>query len=306
MKSASEELPLVSIVIPTYNHAHFLGKALQSVIDQTYPNWEAIVVDNHSSDKTVEVVEGMRDPRIRLLNIDNCGVIAASRNLGISESHGEWLAFLDSDDFWYPAKLQKCLDQLSRGYDLVCHGERWLGNGRDRQVMYGPESRATYHSLLFDGNCLSTSAIVMKRENAIAAGGFLEEPEIVTAEDYDFWLRLARAGARIGFVNEFLGEYTIHSGNQTRGVLRHMDAVLAVLERHLSYASENGTAFPGWLARKRRAIAYYSGARGLQDEGCHREAWKYFAQSVVTWPFYAKIYAAMLFNVLGKKVLVKS
>ena len=293
---------LVSVVIPTYNHAHFLVKSLGSVIAQTHGNWEAIVVDNHSADNTSEVIAGFADPRIRMVQIHNNGVIAASRNCGISEARGAWLAFLDSDDIWYPDKLQKCLEHLAEGYDLVCHGERWLGNGRDRQVFYGPEPRATYRSLLLDGNCISTSAVVVKTKKARAAGGFSEEPEIVTAEDYDFWLRLAKDGSKIGFVCEILGEYTIHSGNQTRGVIRHMDAVFAVLERHFT---SGGTAgIPGWQMKKRRAIAYYGGARGLQDDGHHREAWRYFWKAIMTWPFFPKTYLAILMNLFRKKILM--
>ena len=298
--------PLVSIVIPTYNHAHFLGSALQSVIDQTYCHWEAIVVDNHSDDDTVNVVKGFADPRIRFVQIHNQGVIAVSRNRGILDSRGELLAFLDSDDRWYPEKLKKCLERISEGYDLVCHGEKWIGNGRDRQVFYGPESRATYQSLLFDGNCISTSAVVMKIECALKAGGFLEDPQIVTAEDYDFWLRVAGAGCKIGFVGEILGEYTIHAMNQTRGVFRHMNAVLAVINRHLAQVAATGHGVLGWRARRRRAIAYYGGARGLQDEGQHREAWACFWKAITLWPFYSRIYPAMVFNALGKKILPKS
>ena len=91
-------LPLVSIVIPTYNHANYLSKALQSVLDQTYKNWEAIVIDNHSTDDTNEVINRYVDPRIKYLKIHNCGVIAKSRNVGIQTAKGEWIAFLDSDD----------------------------------------------------------------------------------------------------------------------------------------------------------------------------------------------------------------
>ena len=76
--------PLVSVVIPTYNHAHFLGVALESVIDQTYTNWEAIVIDNHSTDDTDAVVRSFKDSRISLLKIHNDGVIAASRSLPCS------------------------------------------------------------------------------------------------------------------------------------------------------------------------------------------------------------------------------
>lgn len=298
--------PLVSVVIPTYNHAHYIKRAIQSVIDQTYPHWEVFVIDNHSQDNTVSVVNEFSDPRIQLLQIHNHGVISASRNYGILESHGELIAYLDSDDYWGPEKLRKCVKRISEGYDLVCHGERWIGNERDRQVFYGPEARATYHSLLFDGNCMSTSAVVMKRECAMAVDRFNEDREIITAEDYDLWLRATRAGFKIGFLDEILGEYTIHTTNQTRGGLRHMEAILAVVNRHLAQMSAGDLGFLGWRARRRRAIVYYGGGRGLQVEGQHREAWACFWKALTLWPFYGRIYIAMLFNLLGKKILVNS
>ena len=92
--------PFVSVVIPTYNHAKFLGKALESVIYQTYRNWEVIVIDNKSTDGTRQVIENYKDPRIQYFKISNDGIIAKSRNLGINVAKGEWIAFLDSDDWW--------------------------------------------------------------------------------------------------------------------------------------------------------------------------------------------------------------
>jgi glycosyltransferase involved in cell wall biosynthesis len=300
--SGERATPLVSVIIPTYNHAHFLGRALQSVLDQTHPNWEAIVIDNHSQDNTDEIVRSYRDPRITLLKIHNKGVISASRNMGIRAARGEWIAFLDSDDFWYPAKLEHCLAKLNEGFDLVCHGERWLGEGRDRKMFYGPEARASYHSLLFDGNCISTSAVVVSREHVEAAGGFDEDPNVITAEDYDLWLRLARNGARIGFVHEILGEYLIHGGNQSKAVLRNMEAVMCVVRKHLADL-EVDTLAKRLSARRREAIVYYSGARGLQDNGQHGEAWPYFWRALSAWPFPVKFYAAMVLNALHRRLV---
>jgi glycosyltransferase involved in cell wall biosynthesis len=294
--------PLVSVIIPTYNHAQFLGRALQSVLDQTYPNWEAIVIDNHSQDNTDEIVRSHKDPRIALLKIHNNGVISASRNMGIRAARGDWIAFLDSDDLWYATKLERCLAKLDEGFDLVCHGERWLGEGRDRAVFYGPEARASYQSLLFDGNCISTSAVVVRREHVEAAEGFDEDPEVITAEDYDLWLRLARNGARIGFVHEILGEYLIHGGNQSKAVLRNMEAVMCVVRKHLA-ALELNTLAKRLSARRREAIIYYSGARGLQENGQHGEAWPYFWRALSAWPFLAKFYAAMVLNALHRRLV---
>src|SRR5687767_4383972 len=94
--------PLVSVIIPTYNHAPFLREALESLIAQDFRDWEALVVNNYSTDDTLEVVRSFDDRRIRVENFRNNGVIGASRNLGIRLSRGKYIAFLDSDDKWYP------------------------------------------------------------------------------------------------------------------------------------------------------------------------------------------------------------
>lgn len=259
--------PLISIIIPTYNHARFLGTALDSVRAQTETNWEALVVNNYSDDNTIDIVGAYDDPRIRLVNFANHGVIGAARNHGLSLTQAPFVAFLDSDDTWDSEKLARCMDKLSQGYDLVCHAEVWVGPGERRRTMkYGPEARATYESLLLEGNCISTSAVVVRREWLERTGAFSVQPEFVTAEDYDLWLKLARVGARIGFVDEVLGEYLIHDGNQSRAALRNMQAVMAVFEHHR--VALEGRISAGRL-RRREAVILYSGARGLQDSGQH-------------------------------------
>ena len=97
--------PLISIVIPSYNHARFIKNAIDSILNQTFLNWEVLVVDNYSSDETDIVLEKYIDNRIRCFKIKNEGVIARSRNKGILEAKGDWIAFLDSDDWWTNTKL---------------------------------------------------------------------------------------------------------------------------------------------------------------------------------------------------------
>lgn len=287
----------IAIIIPTYNHAAFLQKALDSLLAQDFVNWEAIVVNNFSQDNTTEVVASYHDPRIRIVDFANHGIIAASRNHGVAISKAPLLAFLDSDDAWYPSKLSKCIAFLEKGHDLVCHGEYWIGPGdRQRTVIYGPARRATYPSLLLEGNCLSTSAVVMRREIFSAAGGFCENPAFVTAEDYELWLKIAAMGGRIGFIEEVLGYYLIHEGNQSRAALRNMEAVMHVLNHHLAQASQG--AYPACAIRRRQALVYYDGARGLQRSGRFMDAWRYFIKAAYTWPWIARLYAAMALNAL--------
>ena len=289
--------PLVSIIIPTYNHAHFLRKALDSVVNQTFTNWEAIVVNNFSEDNTIEVVASYDDPRIRLVNFANNGIIGAARNYGLSLTEAPLIAFLDSDDFWYPEKLELCLDKLAFGYDLVCHSEIWAGPGERRRTMhYGPEVRATYESLLLEGNCISTSAVMVRRVWLDRTSAFSTKAEFVTAEDYDLWLKLAREGARIGFVEKVLGEYRIHDTNQSGPALRNMKAVMSVFEHHRAALED---LIPAERFRRREAIIHYSGARGLQVSGQFLAAWPYFLKAVLRYPWVFRFYAAMLLNVFG-------
>lgn len=145
--------PLVSIVIPSYNHGKFIGRAIESVLSQTYQTFEVIVIDNHSKDETDKVLNKFRDNRIKVLKIHNKGIIAISRNRGIKEAKGEWVAFLDSDDVWYPKKLEILLGLATNesNYDLLCSDELKVNikNGKKKLQVYGPVNRSVYHELLF-------------------------------------------------------------------------------------------------------------------------------------------------------------
>jgi len=101
--------PLVSIIIPTYNRAEDLKRALQSVLEQTFTDWEIVVVDNHSVDDTNSLIKSFNNRKIKLFKIHNEGIIATSRNLGLKHALGEYIAFLDSDDWWLPKKLEESI-----------------------------------------------------------------------------------------------------------------------------------------------------------------------------------------------------
>jgi len=291
--------PTVSVVIPTYNHAQFLRAAIQSVLDQTFRDWEAVIVNNYSEDETVEIVASYDDPRIRLVDFHNHGIIAAARNHGIALAQGEFVAFLDSDDTWYPEKLKRCIEKLQEGNDVVCHGEAWVKAGFPaRRVLYGPQRRTDYSSLLYDGNCLSTSAIVVRKTALYQVDGFCEDASMVTAEDYELWLKLAKVGCRFALVDEILGEYRIHGGNLSKAVIRNLQAELAVLEKHFGETPNHGFVF--WLRKQRRlAVAYYGAARGMQAEDNHVDALRWLARSWITYPLVARAYAAILISLFA-------
>jgi len=230
--------PLVSIIIPTYNRALLLRRALQSVVDQTYPHWEALVVDNHSRDETDDVVAGFGDDRIHLLKIHNHGVIAASRNMGLEQAKGEWAAFLDSDDAWYPKKLEVLMGALDANgdYEVLSNDELivFTETGSRKILRYGPFKQNFYRTLLVGGNRLSPSATLVQREFlARHQLAFAEGTDYVTVEDYGLWLDLARRGARFKFLRNVEGEFVIHGENSSGQHQQHAENNEALLRDHV-------------------------------------------------------------------------
>lgn len=288
---------LVSVVIPTYNHAEFLRLALQSVMDQSYPDWEAIVVDNHSEDHTDEVLRSFSDPRIRVIKIHNNGVIAASRNRGIAAANGKYVAFLDSDDTWCPEKLATCIEAFQGGIGLVSHGLRWIG-ARQRDMYSGPQPRATLDALIDHGNCITPSATVVLKKHLDAVGGFSEIPELATSEDYHLWIRLAGAGVNMHFVRQILGEYRIHAGNQSSAVGRHLRSVLGVVDEFLPQV--DGESWGRSMRRRRRySLAYYGAGRTLQYAKHYQDSLPYIIRAIKSWPFSVRNYAAAAIGIIG-------
>jgi len=290
------DAPLVSVVIPTYNHVQFLREALVSVIAQTERRWEALVINNFSEDDTEIMVSSLDDTRIKLFNFRNQGIIAASRNTGIQRARGQFVAFLDSDDRWAPEKLRSCVRRLQNGVDLVCHAERWFGEGvSGRAVYYGPSERGQFDSLLYQGNALSTSAVVIRRERLLECGGFSEDPKIVTAEDYDLWLRLAQGGNQIAFLDEVLGDFRLHAGSQSRSIERNLAAEIAVLDR--CYATLPAADKAERLRRARRlAIAHYSAGRNFQKARAPGSATKHLIKALRIYPWLLKPWMALALN----------
>ncbi|RMG91174.1 MAG: glycosyltransferase [Candidatus Dadabacteria bacterium] len=185
-------MPNVSVVIPTHDRLGLVDEAVASVLEQTFPDLELVVVDDGSTDGTAEhLAARFSDPRLRIVVQENRGASAA-RNRGAAETSGEWLAFLDSDDRWLPRKLERQLEALAAHPDhpAAYTEEIWYRNGRwanPRKI------HAKYSGWIFE-RCLplciiSPSSILMRREVFEALGGFDES--LPACEDYDLWLRLA-------------------------------------------------------------------------------------------------------------------
>ncbi len=180
----------VSVIIPTYNRKHTLGRAIESIISQTIKPLEIIIVDDGSNDGTREWIK-QEYPFIKYLNQNNSGV-SASRNRGIFSANGNWIAFLDSDDEWIPEKLERQLSILSSDKEAVfCHtNEIWIRNGTRVNQM---RKHQKYGGYIFE-KCLdmcriSPSSSIIKKEVFDHIGYFDES--LIVCEDYDLWLRIA-------------------------------------------------------------------------------------------------------------------
>jgi glycosyltransferase involved in cell wall biosynthesis len=258
----------VSVVIPTYNRARDLRRALASVVAQSRQDWEIIVIDNQSEDDTARVVEEFREARMKFLSVRNHGVIAMSRNRGVSAAAGEYVAFLDSDDWWLPRKLELCVSALDRGGDVVYHDLYLARNAsagpRLRRAGTWPLRSPVFSDLLERGNALVTSGVVVRRSKLLEAGGLSEDPRVASWEDYDCWLRLARVTERFHRLETALGFYWAGGGNVTAPArtVRNLTHLREIYFAPAGRASDHD--LPGWV--------HYNLGRAHCQLGAYREA----------------------------------
>ena len=207
--------PAVSVIMPTYNRADYLKKAVQSVLDQTFNEFEIIIINNYSIDNTVEVIKAFNDGRIKVINFKNEGIIAKARNQGIMQSVGKYIAFLDDDDLWCPDKLElqiKYMDEHPE-FDLVYSNALIIDeHGSRNGLLKNPTDAKTGHvfiDLLYD-NFIPILTVLIKREIIETNGVFNEDPSMRAAEDYEYWL-CASLKFNFGYIDKVLALYRIHS-----------------------------------------------------------------------------------------------
>jgi glycosyltransferase involved in cell wall biosynthesis len=224
--------PLVSVIIPTYNRVDYLKLALKSVLEQAYKNIEVIVTDDGSTDDTAKVVADFNDPRIKYFYQKNTSLPAATRNLGLREASGEYIAFLDDDDLWCPEKLEIQVEYLRKHLEYyLVYSNAWFidENGVRDGLLEKLESfkGGKIFEELVRYNCIPQLTVLMKREVFEKIGFFNEDPTLRAIEDYEYWLRVALQ-YKIGFVKEPLAMYRVHSGGATHEI-NHAKQILKAL-----------------------------------------------------------------------------
>lgn len=224
--------PTVSVVIPAYNYARFLGEAIESALKQTLPPLEVIVVDDGSTDNTAEVLARYGD-RVRVLRQKNQGVSVAA-NHGAEMARGDLLAFLDADDIWLPRKLELQVQRFFANPDLGlvhCGVADINTDGKVlRQYLNGLEGWVATEMLLFRRATIlgGGSGAVIQRSTFQAVGGF--DPCISVSQDWDLHYRVARQ-QQVGFVPEVLLHYRVHGANRHRYVRKMEHDMLLAYEK---------------------------------------------------------------------------
>jgi len=211
---------MISVIIPLYNKANYIERAIHSVEAQNYPDMEIIVVDDGSTDKGPQIVRSINDNRIKLISQPNSGVSAA-RNTGIAAAKGEWIAFLDADDQWLGGKLAAQMSVLEKHQNIM-----WASCGfnrvKDDKILVGPERFAKSWfkepnvirdalEIMAAGKHLWTGTIIVNKAVFSQTAAF--DDTLKSGEDIDLWFRIAAAFPTLVYIEDSYANYTVGVGD---------------------------------------------------------------------------------------------
>lgn len=248
MIESGEKKYIISTVIPAYNSEKYIAGTIESVLNQTQPADEIIVVDDGSSDGTADVVRSFGD-KVTLIQQENAGASVA-RNTGIKAAKGNWIAFLDGDDEWVPEKLQRQTEHLQRNPDLAwamsnyyncfCdqnHSKQIHDSGRSDVFLAGRDYYQDYFDAYKAGACGNTNTMLIRKDVLLEAGLF--RPGQSRMNDEDMWFRIAYRYPKVGYVVTPLAIY--HRGVPGSIVKKHNhpEIIIELLKRHLALAEKH-------------------------------------------------------------------
>lgn len=233
--------PYISIIIPTYNRAHLINRAIESVLNQTYGKFELLVVDDCSNDDTESVVSSFDDFRIRYIKCDKNGGAAAARNRGIKEAKYDWIAFLDSDDVWRTDKLEKQVAAMDGVAGLVyCTFLRHPSDGTEETLMPSSDRSVDRRQGIMFGELLLGNFIgmptIMVHKSVFNDAGLFDE-NLRCYEDYDFLLRASQY-TRFLHVDEVLVDVYETEGSVGLNPDRFFEAITKILAQYKSAYEE--------------------------------------------------------------------
>jgi glycosyltransferase involved in cell wall biosynthesis len=276
---------LVSTIMPVFNGEAYIAEAIGSVIAQSYPHWELIVVDDGSTDGSARVVERFHDPRIRTVHQPNQG-LAGARNTGIRVAQGAYLAFLDADDTWDSEFLSRCMATISRisapeiagVYTTYYHIDQQ--GRRLPQLGSRPVAPERFHEKLLRGGFFPPLVALVRADVVRQLGLF--DPSLRAAEDWDLWLRLSRRYS-LHPINEPLANYRLHATSLSYDVKIMRANAARVMTKH--FGSDEGDR-ERWSIEKRKAYgsAYRQRALSTIQAGQPETGLALLTEAISIWP----------------------
>jgi glycosyltransferase involved in cell wall biosynthesis len=258
--------PTVTVVMPAYNAEAFIGEAIESVLAQTYADWQLVVVDDGSTDRTSQVFATYDDPRLRLVTIEHSGLPAVARNRGLLTSESPFVAFLDADDLWRPHKLSEQLALLDSQPEvgLVHTDFEQLRDGMLEPFLPPPGLTASgpQFERLAVGNYIANSSVLLRRELLTRYGFFDEDLRLRGTEDFELWMRLS-PHTKFAYVDEPLLLYRLHAANLGQGEqmgLGYLTTMEKMERLHPDLVA--GLGVPYW-----RMLGFYRVYFGLKGRG---------------------------------------
>lgn len=295
-------MPKVSVIIPTYNRADLLPRTIRSVLDQTFGDFELLIIDDGSTDSTKSVVQeyANQDKRIKYIYQNNSGAPARPKNTGIKAAEGEYIAFLDHDDEWLPGKLEKQLAVFNSSYNknlglVGCDGFVVNSSGAVVKELKMP-SKDNYVEGLLNSNFIFSSSSVLVRKDVFDKVG-LHDESFKMGDDWDMWLRISQA-YDLDFIHQPLFKYHQHGNNISKLILKKEK--IEEYERELKKYSDLYRSYPNAYSKKLIDIGrlyFFAGNPG--------KARRYFLNSVAVSPLKLKTYANLFISLLGSKSYVR-
>jgi len=280
---------MVTVIISTYNRSTLLGRAMESVLGQTYRNFELIVVNNASSDNTEEIVHNFKDERIRYVcHKENKGGPAA-RNTGIKLAEGEYIAFLDDDDEWYTEKLEKQLEKMQivqSNVGVIDCGFEQVREGRSSGVQHIPECRGDLRKELLEGSVIGSVSKPLIKAECFSKAGLFDE-ELTSCQDWDMWKRISDVYV-FDFVPEVLTKIYVHDVQISNNYALLIPGRTRMMNKYEKDFRQYPDIFVAHLKRLGKMHCI---------NGTWKEAWEWFSRAAAVHKFeYVKILSWLIFE----------
>lgn len=275
--------PLVSVIIPTYNGSRFIKETVQSVIDQTYPNIEIIIVDDGSTDITPDILKSIKDTRITYIRQENTGV-AKARNHGIDISKGDYIAFLDHDDVWLPHKLERQLLLFKKNPKVaMVYADTFIMDENNSIINTYSHKIKFYRGMIFKelfSSCFITIlTVVIKKSVFLEVGPFLP---FKICEDYDLLLKCA-AKYPIDYIDEPLAKYRVHGANYSKNYETEANECIEIFDFWRNQKNINGYNINTLISNAITNTYYNALKNAIKRRKDYRGSIKYFFLFIYYW-----------------------